>query len=117
MSLEESLVEHCAPTLAGLKAASLYCFFPKNNRQFVLEAKLWKEWFAYRGLRLTVLRKNCEQNSYLLYLYRAEALRIELEQPKVLKFLRSLGYDTSTGYEGLLRQLRARLRRRNEFPP
>ncbi len=76
MSLEESLVEHCAPILAGLKAASLYCFFPENNRQFVLQVKLWREWFACRGLRL----------------------------------------NTSTGYEGLLRQLRARLQRRNEFP-
>jgi len=32
MSLEESLVEYCAPTLAGLKAASLYCFSPIFER-------------------------------------------------------------------------------------
>ncbi len=64
MSLEESLVKHCAPTLAGIKVASLYCFFPDSNRQFALQMKRWREWFAHRGLCLTVLRRNRERNSY-----------------------------------------------------
>ncbi len=116
MSLEESLVKHCAPTLAGIKVASLYCFFPDNNRQFALQIKRWREWFARRGLRLTILRGSCEKNSYLLYLYRAGALERELAQPEVRKFLRSLGYDVSAGYDGLLRQLGLRLRGCQDFP-
>ncbi len=114
MSLEESLVEHCAPTLAGLKVASLYCFFPENNRQFVLQMKWWREWFARRGLCLTVLRKN--QRSYLLYLYRTDALERELERPEVRDFLRTLGYDVASGLDGLLRQMGTRLRSCADFP-
>jgi len=116
MSLEESLVEHCAPTLAGLKVASLYCFFPENDRQFALQMKLWREWFSRRGLCLTVLRGNREKNSYLLYLYRSRALERELEQPEVREFLCSLGYDVTIGYDGLLRQLGMRLRGCQDFP-
>ncbi len=114
MSLEESLVKHCAPTLAGLKVASLYCFFPENNRQFALQMKRWREWFARRGLCLTVLRKN--RKSYLLYLYRTEALKQELERIAVRDFLRSLGYDVAAGFDGLLQQLGIRLRDCANFP-
>lgn len=116
MSLEESLIEHCSPTLAGLKAASLYCFFPENNRQFALQMKLWREHFTRRGLRLTVLRGNCRENTYLLYLYRPKALSRELERPEVQDFLRAQGYNTADGCDGLLRQLGRRLRTCQDFP-
>ena len=116
MSLEESLVEHCAPTLAGLKTASLYRFFPENVRQFALQMKLWRAWFARCGLCLTVLRGSRENNDYLLYLYRPRALERELGQPEVRAFLRALGYDVSQGSGGLLRQLGVRLRTCRDFP-
>lgn len=32
MPLEDSLAEHCAPTLAGIKTASLYRFFQDPPR-------------------------------------------------------------------------------------
>ncbi len=116
MSLEESLVEHCAPTLAGIKPANLYRFSPDNSRQFASQMKLWRAQLSQRGLRLIVLRGSCEKNSYLLYLYRARALRSVLEQPEILSFLQSLGYDVTMGYEGLLRQLGKRLRAGQSFP-
>ncbi len=39
-----------------------------------------------------------------------------MAQPEVRKFLRSLGYDVSAGYDGLLRQLGLRLRGCQDFP-
>ncbi len=116
MLFEESLIEHCSPTLAGIKVASLYCFSPENNRQFALQMKLWREWFETHGLCLTILRKNCENNSYLLYLYRHQVLARMLEQPEVQKFLCSLGYDVTAGCDGLLHQLTTRLRKQKDFP-
>jgi len=47
--------------LGGDQVATLYCFFPDNNRQFALQMKLWREWFAHRGLCLTILRGSCER--------------------------------------------------------
>ncbi len=116
MSLEGSFVEHCAPTLAGIKVASLFCFFPENKRQFARQMKLWRDWFARHGLRLVVLRGSCEKNSFLLYLYRTQVLTRELERPEIRGFLCSLGYDVSVGCEGLLRQMGQRLRSCQDFP-
>ncbi len=116
MSLEESLVEYCAPTLAGIKVANLYCFFPEDSRQFAMQMKLWREWFSRHGLRLAILRGSCAKNSFLLYLCRPQALKRELERPEVRDFLRSLGYDVTEGQEGLLQQLGQRLRKSQDFP-
>lgn len=116
MSLEESLIEHCAPTLAGIKTANLYRFFPEDPRQFALQLKLWREWFAQRGLGLIVLKGCRRNNSYLLYLYRPQALARELERPGVREFLTPLGYDMANGSDGILRQLVLRLCRSAEFP-
>lgn len=116
MSLEESLVEYCAPTLAGIKIASLYCFFPEDSRQFAVQMKLWREWFSRRGLQLTVLRGSHAKNSYLLYLCRPKALAQELKRSEVRDFLHSLGYDITKGRDGLLQQLGQRLRNSQDFP-
>ncbi len=116
MSLEDSLVEYCAPTLAGLKIASLYSFSPEDGRKFAAQMKLWRERFSRRGLRLDVLRGSCAQNSYLLYLCRPHALSRELARPEVREFLRALDYDVSAGWDGLLRQLGRRVRACAEFP-
>lgn len=116
MSLEESLIEHCSPTLAGIKTASLYRFSPEDSRQFALQLKLWREWFAARGLHLMILKGCREQNFYLLYLCRLCTLSRELERPEVLAFLYSLGYDTAAPCGALLRQLSGRLRGCPEFP-
>lgn len=116
MSLEESLIEHCSPTLAGIKTGSLYRFFPENSRQFAQQMKLWRAWFRARGLALTVLRGSCERNCYLVYLYRLQTLSQELERPETQAFLKSCGYDLTAGYEGLIRQLGTRLRESREFP-
>ena len=116
MSLEDSLVEHCSPTLAGIKTASLYRFLPEDPQQFAHQLKRWREWFALRGLRLTVLKGCRQRGDYLLYLFRPRALSRELARPDVCAFLTSLGYDVSGGCDGVLRQLSARLCQRPEFP-
>ena len=35
MTLEQALIEHCSPTLVGLKPASLFRFQPADTREFV----------------------------------------------------------------------------------
>lgn len=116
MTFEESLIEHCSPTLAGIKVAGLYRYVPEDRRQFALQYKFWREWFGRRGLRLTVLKGCRETGSYLLYLYREDALRRLLSQPDVRGFLASLGYDADGEHRALLGQLTHRLCLEREFP-
>ena len=56
MTFEEALIEHCSPTLAGIKAASLYRFSPQNARQFAQQYRAWQLLFAKRGLDLLILK-------------------------------------------------------------
>ncbi len=114
MSLEDSLVAHCSPTLAGLKAANLYRFTPEDTGRFVRKVREWKRWFASRGLKLLALRRR--DRSWLLYLCRPDYLAPVLSAPDVSGFLRRMGYQTLDGFNGLLRQLSARLRSQPGFP-
>ena len=114
MSLEESLVAHCSPTLAGLRAANLFPFTPEDTGRFIVQLKEWRSWFASRGLKLIALRRR--DRAWLLYLCRPDRLALDVTDPGVSNFLRRMGYDTSDSLDGLLRQLYARLRSRSGFP-
>lgn len=116
MTLERSLIEHCAPTLAGLKVASLYRYFPRDRRQFARQFRDLREKMAARGLRLRVLKGCGRTGSLLLYLYRAEDLRRTLESGPVGAYLAACGYDTAAGSEGMLHQMARRVCLRREFP-
>lgn len=116
MTLEESWVEHCAPTLAGLKVASLCCHRPGDLREFALQCRVWREWFGRYGLRLAVLKGCREKKSYLLCLYREKALRRVLQAPENREYLASAGYEIQDSTDGMLAQLARRLRRDGEFP-
>ena len=116
MTFEESLIVHCSPTLAGIKVASLYRFCPENQSQFALQYKFWVEWFSHLGLNLLVLKGCRKTNSYLLYLYRSNALKRTLSAPDTLDYLASIGYPVRSGHQDLLRHLTRRLCLNQEFP-
>ena len=116
MSLEAQLIEQCAPTLAGLKVASLFRCCPADVRQFGQEFKALRTSLSAYGLRLISLRGCRTQGAYLLYLYRERELCGVLAQPETQEFLRSMGYSGWAGAGPLLRELSARLHRAPEFP-
>lgn len=116
MTLERSLIEHCAPTLAGLKVASLYRYFPRDREGFAGQFRALREQMAARGLRLRVLKGCGRTGSLLLYLYREEDLGRTLGDRAVADYLTASGYDLTAGTEGLLRQMARRVCLRREFP-
>ena len=75
MTFEEALIEHCSPTLAGVKPASLFRFCPRDSALFVRRFLALRQQFAARGLRLVILKGCRRTGSYLLYLYRERDLR------------------------------------------
>lgn len=116
MTLEASLVEHCSPTMAGLKVANLYRFSPADRRQFALQYKLWREWFASLGLCLSILKGCRKSNSYLLYLYRPNALAHILQDPDNRAYLYDAGYDPQASDRQMLAHLARRLCFQQAFP-
>lgn len=68
--LDKYLIQHSAPTLAGLKTANLFWY--TREKEEVLEETLtpWREIFREKGLGLRVMKKN--GNRALLYVFRTE---------------------------------------------
>ena len=56
MTFEEALIEHCSPTLAGVKPASLFRFCPRDSALFARRFLALRQQFAARGLRLVILK-------------------------------------------------------------
>lgn len=113
MPLEDALIKHASPTLAGLKMASLFRYCPENKRRFGFELKRWQDALSPFGLRLAVLHGCQARGGYLLYLYRPESLKNALAKPDIRAFLRQYGYEPCTG---VLRQLSKRISMSDQFP-
>ena len=46
MTFEEALIEHCSPTLAGVKPASLFRFCPRDSALFARRFLALRQQFA-----------------------------------------------------------------------
>ena len=116
MTLEEAMIEHCAPTLAGVKSAGLFRFSPQEPGRFARQFREWRGALDRRGLNLLVLKRCRRTGAYLLYIYRESVLSRELAAPQVRTYLAELGYHAGGECRALLRQLAGRLCFQEEFP-
>ena len=82
---EEYLIRNCAPTLAGIKTASLFTC-PFDTRETLLESiRRMNKWLCEKGLRLLPLRFS--EKKALIYLYRPARLRQDLSDETAAKLL------------------------------
>ena len=115
MCLSAALIEHAAPTLAGLKPASLFRIQP-GGEDFISQFQHCREELARRGLALTLLKGCRRTGAYLVYLYRQRGLERVLAQPEHRAFLLEMGYTPWDDLRGCLRQLASRLCLEEDFP-
>lgn len=110
--MECLLVSQCAPTLAGLKPASLFRWHAEHKRLLV-ELKRWNQRLQTAGVRIRRLQ---EQPTFsLIYVYRPILLQQYLQDETVNSFLREFGY-TGKSLDADLRQLQRRLSEHAGFP-
>ena len=102
--LERSLIEYGAPTLAGLKTASLFCVPMLDDWQS--QVNWWNDFLHEKGLSLQGLR--CQEGRVLLYLYRPAQLQRDIQQPGVKEFLAGYGYGEFGTTEAVARLPRDR---------
>ena len=113
MSVEGYLIEHCAPTLASLKTASLFSCPCRGQEDLQKELAECSRRLCPKGVELVLLRRG--ERSALVYVYRKGRLARELSARPVAAFLRQLGYcDLSE--EGAIAYLAGRLAARGGFP-
>ena len=86
--MEKRLIEHCAPTLAGMKSASLCNYFHKGEQIVREELREINNLLNDKGVYADVLKK--KKKSALIYVYRVKMLEKELKQPGVLKLLEDM---------------------------
>ena len=89
MQIEHALIEHGAPTLAGLKTANLFPI-KTEGEDIVRPLRRANRILNGKGLRVIPLKKG--NDSTLLYLFRPEKLQEDLRQPETACMLEEMGY-------------------------
>lgn len=113
LPLERCLVEYCAPTLAGIKTASMFCIPLEDAGCLEAQVAQWDAALRGKGLSLRMLRR--QGNRALLYLFRPARLQQDLDQPGARSLLARYGYRAFQAEEALA-QLQTRLREQGGFP-
>lgn len=115
-TFESVLVEQCAPTLVGLKPASLFRYQPGPSDEGRVPLARWKGALAARGIRVRVLKACPRTGAWMIYLYREAWITRILCQPEIQDFLRRQGYRPEEGCQGMLTRLSRRLCLEEDYP-
>ena len=111
--LEEALIVHCAPTLAGMKSAGLFSYYYYDAQHVRRELREVNALLNQKGVYVEVLL--WREESVLVYAYRMAMLEKELAQPGAAKLLQRYGYQDSETTD-CLRHLKGRLVQSSCFP-
>lgn len=57
---EQELIEHCSPTLASIKAASLFTYTYKSLNELYLRVAYWNSKMKRKGITFDILSENVE---------------------------------------------------------
>lgn len=110
---EEMIINHCSPTLAGIKTGALFnCAYP-SERELRSSVRAWNKTLSPKGLRVLPLRYN--GRTALIYIYRPAMLSADLENELARRLLAKCGYVSETP-EGCIVQLLRRFAECEEFP-
>ncbi len=113
MITEKSLIEHCSLTLSSLKTASLFTVKFVNCDDLASDIEFWNEKFNETGIKLELLRVG--NGSALIYLYRKDMLKKDINDVKAKKILMNYGYDNLSVAKAINRLIK-RFDTYEEFP-
>lgn len=124
--LEEKIVAHCSPVLAGMKPSNMFSLQFKCQRcyatrgcsrmgalDFAAAFESCKSRLAACGLELVVLAQR--ERSMLLFLYRPVLLERCLGDGRVAAYLESCGYPVGAGAAACIAALCARIARSDQL--
>ncbi len=111
--LEELLIRHCAPTLAGLKTANMFSCAVSSWEEINDRVRGLNRILNSKGLRVLPLR--CNKGRALIYVYRPSHLARDLSESAVSEMLESYGYPDGCPERRIATLIR-RLRENDDFP-
>lgn len=109
---EEMMLRYCAPTLAGLKTGSLLTCPYGSTQEMLGNLRAWNRRLGKKGLRVIPLR--VRENRALVYVYRPERLKKDLQNGEASRVLLREGYQP--GEARCVERLMRRLREEKDFP-
>ena len=71
---EQFLIEHCSPTLAGLKTGNLFPVSIEPGQDICHERRELNRLLGEKGIRVVILKRT--ERKALLYLYRPDLLEL-----------------------------------------
>ncbi|WP_347993865.1 DUF3793 family protein [uncultured Eubacterium sp.] len=119
---EQELIEHCSPTLASIKAASLFTYTYKSLKELHVRVTYWNSKMKRKGITFDILSENVGVNKALIYVYRRADLEKILNREDIKKFLLQQGYladdgiNVSVNCENIILQLKKKFEKLNQFP-
>ena len=115
--LSSVLVQQAAPTMAGLKSASLFSYAIGPAEDLEAELEGWNRQYSAKGICTMVLgRCKARPERVLLYTYRPALLARSLSRPGSRELLAKYGYHASWGTRQCLQHLAGRVCPGCEFP-
>ncbi|WP_409968180.1 DUF3793 family protein [Bengtsoniella intestinalis] len=108
----QSIITHCAPTLAGIKVGSLFSQRFEDLEDLRSKVRHCNRLLRHKGIRFLILR--VRNGQALIYVYRQKQLDTLLKQPAIQNFLAQMGYQIFT-QGACLSLLRTHLHR-EDFP-
>ena len=113
---EAALIEHCVPTLAGVKPANLFRFRGRSLAQIRQDVcLLWEQALAPCGVQIRILKECPASNACMIYVCRRAWVEQLLSEPHNRAFLETFGY-TPSDLPVMLKQLSDRLCLEQEYP-
>lgn len=107
------LIQHCSPTLAGMKTANLFSvYFDSEDILTGVVDNLNNE-LGHKGISFLVLRR--KGNKALIYVFRRSKLKADLNKNGVFELLNSYGYE-DISIEYAIERLKSRIENSDGFP-
>lgn len=100
------LVEHCAPTLAGIKVANMFSVSHDDGEMTIKDLRMVESILSDKGIKIELFGLSCRR--FLVYVYREKELERLLERKDIRTFLSEYGYssfslrDVFSRFEGRL---------------
>lgn len=88
---EKMLIEHCSPTLAGIKTGSLFSCKAEHIDDVKKTIRALNRLLIHKGLRILPIRYR--KGRVLIYVYRPAYLSRDLEDTMAREILDARGYD------------------------
>lgn len=110
---DQYIIEHCSPTLAGIKTGNLFSVRITEKNAIHRKLRELNGILVQKGLRVVLLKMT--ERYALIYLYRLDRLKRDLNDPGAASILRKKGYSVGNP-EKCIAQLAKHLRDDNLFP-